>query len=198
MDALQRLQNWYTMHCDGDWEHDYGIRIDTLDNPGWALKINLAGTNLEKAVLPHAQTERTSTDWTAWKIDKGYFEAFGGPHNLTELILYFLDVLLPQQGDQTYEYKVHIPLVDYPGLIWRVADAVVVKEGQLRLTRFPKPHQSDSYLISGEDTYAAFEQLMAGAPADAPTKAQVGDIIAVAVEEHQFSTARVYAGHATV
>jgi hypothetical protein len=45
-DVLQRLQQWYAEHCDGDWEHTYGIHITTIDNPGWGVEINLAGTNL--------------------------------------------------------------------------------------------------------------------------------------------------------
>ena len=32
MDLLIWLQNWNQNHCDGDWEHLYGVKIDTLDN----------------------------------------------------------------------------------------------------------------------------------------------------------------------
>ena len=45
------LQNWYTTQCDGDWEHDYGITIGTLDNPGWYVVINLVETPLEAAAF---------------------------------------------------------------------------------------------------------------------------------------------------
>lgn len=38
---LKWLENWYSSNCDGDWEHGYGIRIETLDNPVWAVRINL-------------------------------------------------------------------------------------------------------------------------------------------------------------
>ena len=43
MDELQLLQEWYVAQCDGDWEHSYGVKIDTLDNPGWSLKVDLVG-----------------------------------------------------------------------------------------------------------------------------------------------------------
>jgi len=46
---IEFLQNWYAQHCNGDWEHQYGVSIETLDNPGWRVKINLVGTELEKA-----------------------------------------------------------------------------------------------------------------------------------------------------
>src|ERR1700722_12742042 len=40
------LQRWYKIHCNGDWEHSYGIQIDTLDNPGWTITIDLQDTDL--------------------------------------------------------------------------------------------------------------------------------------------------------
>ena len=47
MNTLEEIQNWYKMNCDGDWEHTYGVTIETLDNPGWAVKIELTDTLLE-------------------------------------------------------------------------------------------------------------------------------------------------------
>lgn len=46
MDILQALQEWYAQQCDGDWEHTYGIMIETLDNPGWLVKVDLTDTAL--------------------------------------------------------------------------------------------------------------------------------------------------------
>ena len=48
-DGLQRLESWYRSQCDGEWEHGFGITIETHDNPGWGLKIDLQGTGLESA-----------------------------------------------------------------------------------------------------------------------------------------------------
>jgi hypothetical protein len=31
---LPKLQTWYTEECNGDWEHQFGVDIGTLDNPG--------------------------------------------------------------------------------------------------------------------------------------------------------------------
>jgi hypothetical protein len=47
MDALESFQNWYASHCDGEWEHSFGVKIQTLDNPGWSVQINLIDTELE-------------------------------------------------------------------------------------------------------------------------------------------------------
>jgi len=46
MTNLDWLMSWYADQCDGDWEHQYGVCIETLDNPGWTLTIDLIGTPL--------------------------------------------------------------------------------------------------------------------------------------------------------
>ena len=45
--SLDFLQQWYAEQCNGDWEHEFGIKIETLDNPGWSLEIDLAKTIYE-------------------------------------------------------------------------------------------------------------------------------------------------------
>ena len=45
--ALSSLQRWYSSQCDGDWEHQLGVEITTLDNPGWLVRIELRHTPLE-------------------------------------------------------------------------------------------------------------------------------------------------------
>ncbi len=59
---IQALQNWYASNCDGDWEHSFGIRIETLDNPGWLVTIDLEDTRLEQASLTH-DFDHSDTDW---------------------------------------------------------------------------------------------------------------------------------------
>ena len=41
LDLIKQLENWYNSRCDGDWEHEFGIKIDTLDNPGWKITIDI-------------------------------------------------------------------------------------------------------------------------------------------------------------
>ncbi|MEM9781709.1 MAG: Imm53 family immunity protein [Pseudomonadota bacterium] len=45
MDVLCRLQAWYLTQSDGGWQHQCGVTIETLDNPGWHVEIDLTGTD---------------------------------------------------------------------------------------------------------------------------------------------------------
>lgn len=85
------LQQWYQRQCDGDWEHSYGIKIDTLDNPGWVLTIDLVDTELEGEILNRIRLDRSEVDWLQREISQRRYVACGGVSNLEEMIQQFLD-----------------------------------------------------------------------------------------------------------
>ncbi|NII53796.1 immunity 53 family protein [Luteibacter sp. SG786] len=84
--AVLRLQQWYENQCDGDWEHSFGITIDTLDNPGWILSIDLAETEWEEVALPLVRIVRSDSDWFQYEIVEKKFRACGGIGNFVELL----------------------------------------------------------------------------------------------------------------
>ncbi len=90
-DALVRLQTWFQANCDGDWEHQFGVRIHTLDNPGWALDIDLSDTSLATKSWNPVAIERTDDDWVHCKVENLVFKARGGVSNLAEMVECFLD-----------------------------------------------------------------------------------------------------------
>lgn len=47
MNSITWLQQWYRSRCNDLWEHRYGITIQSLDNPGWLVKVDLTGPDLE-------------------------------------------------------------------------------------------------------------------------------------------------------
>lgn len=91
MEPLDALQEWYAACCDDDWEHTYGVRISTLDNPGWAIDIDLAETPLEGTPFDSINIERTDKDWLQCQVTSGTFNGRGGPRNLGEILRIFHD-----------------------------------------------------------------------------------------------------------
>jgi len=94
MSSLQKLQNWYLSECNGDWEHSFGVHIETLDNPGWLIKIDLEETSLlGKEFKEHSyglEAEDEHPEWVHCKVDGGKFIGGGGPLKLEEIIDIFL------------------------------------------------------------------------------------------------------------
>jgi Immunity protein 53 len=90
-DELVWLQNWYLSNCDGEWEHSYGVRIGTLDNPGWSIHIDLKGTHSEGLQHETLNIDHGEIDWIVCRIERGEFEAFGDPTKLKQMIALFKD-----------------------------------------------------------------------------------------------------------
>src|SRR5436190_1310768 len=90
MSVLIQLQQWYESQCDGDWEHQFGVSIGTLDNPGWTVSIDLNGTNLENRTFPTFEDLDPGQDWIKCWVEDGKFNGAGGPQKLEEILATFL------------------------------------------------------------------------------------------------------------
>ncbi|MFH1622189.1 MAG: immunity 53 family protein [Candidatus Omnitrophota bacterium] len=97
MEKIKKLQEWYKGQCNKDWGHQYGISIDTLDNPGWTVKIDLNDTilkNKEFETITEGVGEESipeSNDWIECKIENNQFVGVGGPDKLEKIIEIFLN-----------------------------------------------------------------------------------------------------------
>lgn len=80
------IMKWYEKNCDGDWEHSFRITIETLDNPGWSVKIDLDGTTFPQIDNPWKMIERTEKDWYGYSISDDQFSASGDPTKLPFLV----------------------------------------------------------------------------------------------------------------
>jgi hypothetical protein len=95
-DGIAWLMHWYLAQCDEEWEHQYGVSIDTLDNPGWSLTIDLDRTSLEgkafkpifENVIESQASEGLDGDirWMTAEVEGTKFKAYGGPRDLLRLI----------------------------------------------------------------------------------------------------------------
>jgi hypothetical protein len=88
---LSRLEEWYAARCNGIWEHGSGIQIDTLDNPGWRVKIPLDDTPKESNLLERQQIQRENEDdWIQYWTEGRTFHIARGPMNRSEALEIFL------------------------------------------------------------------------------------------------------------
>jgi len=85
MTTLERLTRWYESNCDGDWEHSYGVKIETLDNPGWRVEIDLKDTPLAHSSFDTVENQYSHDGgWLrCWKQDH-MFQIACGPVRLED------------------------------------------------------------------------------------------------------------------
>ena len=88
-DNLLWLVNWYDRQCDADWEHQFGVKVETLDNPGWSIRVSIQETELQDKKFQDISIERTEKDWIFCKVRNGFFEGDCGTLNLPEVLQIF-------------------------------------------------------------------------------------------------------------
>lgn len=91
---IEWLENWYENQCDGEWEHEYGIVIESLDNPGWHISIDLANTNIEIDEISWTLLEVSEKNWLGFKIENNQFIGSGDQKKLNVLIFIFKELVL--------------------------------------------------------------------------------------------------------
>lgn len=86
MTELSWLQQWYSSQCNGAWEHSYGVRIDTIDNPGWDVRIDLKESGYATMPVLEMKDDRGDRDWIHCEIKDGEFRGHGDPLKLERII----------------------------------------------------------------------------------------------------------------
>lgn len=89
MQIIKWLEDWYADVCDNCWEHMYGITIDTLDNPGWRVRIDLCETRYRNMKMTEIEHDNGDNDWLICSIKDGIFQAAGDVSKLSKIICIF-------------------------------------------------------------------------------------------------------------
>lgn len=177
-DTIDRIQNWYKLNCNGDWEHNYGYSIATLDNPGWTVRIDLRETPLEKLDFQqNHQNPNYEHDWFQIKTESQVLQIFCGPDNLNQVFQIFFDNILPNHSDKKFFYDIYLPLTGHHYDIWTPAKAAFVNEERVKLTEIRKPEYK---AIKVRDiNQIDFDQTVLD---KLKLKHQIGEVVEVALE----------------
>lgn len=87
--------DWYQRHCDDSWEHQYGLKLETLDNPGWLLTIDLIHTDLQGRTMPEVREGLSPDDgpcspnWIHCYVRDNQFRGAGDPNQVARLFQVF-------------------------------------------------------------------------------------------------------------
>lgn len=104
---IQWLQDWTKSQIDGDWEHELGISISMLDNPGWILSADISNYgDFLKETKPLGRDN--DVDWIDFEVrviakTYVYIEIFGDISKLNKILYSFKAIIgelekIEQQG----------------------------------------------------------------------------------------------------
>jgi hypothetical protein len=99
-ESFDWLQRFFLSNCDGEWEHEYGCKIDTMSDPGWILKFDLTGTPFETKLLEPLEDKASPTVWLKCRAEDGVFVAQCSPRRLAECIDILRDVVEGRRGHE--------------------------------------------------------------------------------------------------
>ena len=94
---IQWLQDWTKSQIDGDWEHELGISISMLDNPGWILSSDISNYgDFLKETKPLGRDN--DVDWIDFEIrviakTYVYIEIFGDISKLNKILYSFKAII---------------------------------------------------------------------------------------------------------
>lgn len=92
--SLVALESWLNSQVDGQWEHQYGVSIESLDNPGWLVKIDLTGTNLARIDNDELLVEQQDGElWIRCEVKENTFLGYGSVLSLDKIIQTFLNMV---------------------------------------------------------------------------------------------------------
>jgi hypothetical protein len=86
MHPVEFLQTWFQAQSDGEWEQSHGVTIETLDDPGWLVTIDLDGTPLENRSMPAIERDISKLDWLVCEVDRNRFRGQGDPGKLLSIL----------------------------------------------------------------------------------------------------------------
>ena len=67
--------------------------METVDNPGWFITIDLDETKWDHINLESNVMEKNGTDWYFYEIKEGKFKASGDPTKLEFLLVKFKEII---------------------------------------------------------------------------------------------------------
>lgn len=88
--VIAKLQDWLAAECNGDWEHSFGVTIESSDNPGWIVKIDLWETQLAEHGPLEKKWRNSESDWGNILVTERAFEGSCSLSNLELLLDEFL------------------------------------------------------------------------------------------------------------
>ena len=99
---IQWLQDWTKSQIDGDWEHELGISISMLDNPGWILSADISNYgDFLKETKPLGRDN--DVDWIDFEVrviakTYVYIEIFGDISKLNKILYSFKAIIEELEG----------------------------------------------------------------------------------------------------
>ncbi len=96
------LEKWYNSKCNGEWEHQHVLKIESLDNPGWNVEIDFNGTGIKVENVQWKLHEISENDWIGYSVMNNVFSSSGDPLKLNLMLEIFRKIINNEEFDNDF------------------------------------------------------------------------------------------------
>ncbi len=107
LNLLKWLEEWHRDNAFGDG-YALDIKISTVDNPGWSVKIDLTDTKYDGISMDEIKEECSDDDWIFCKIENKIFQGYGDCLKLEKIIEAFRKAINIAEWNSKMESE-HLP-----------------------------------------------------------------------------------------
>ncbi|SDI19760.1 Immunity protein 53 [Chryseobacterium taeanense] len=155
MKNIEAIQEWFKLQCNGDWEHEYGVKIQTINNPGWNVHIDLSDTVLDGFKIDE-NLDNGDRDWFFIQSDGKVFSGSGDSNKLNTILDKFVTFALDNIGKSDCVYTVYAR-INLPSNVevFRPLEAKMIDLSSFEIVSIPDVNFKDLKVLNIDD----FEKL---------------------------------------
>jgi len=151
MKNIKTIQEWFKFQCNGDWEHESGIKIQTISNPGWNLNIDIIDTILE-GFITEENMDNGDGDWFFIRADGKVFSGSGDINKLTTLLDKFVSFILKNIEKSNYIYTIYAEIgLSSTVRVFRPIEAKMIGISNFKIISIPEMDIKDLKVITIDD-----------------------------------------------
>lgn len=176
LDSITILQQWYECNCNNNWEHENGVKIESLDNPGWSISLDLTDTPLDGLIYSVNKQSINTDKWYSITVENNILKGFG--NDLSEIIqLFYQGFLLPNLQTSLFRYTIYTNLENSTIKLWRPLIAKMIDLKKFVIIEIPEFHIGD-LLVSKTEDWSAIDYTSI----DTDISLKKGSIVACSLE----------------
>lgn len=151
MENIKAIKKWFKFQCNGDWEHEYGVQIQTISNPGWSVQIDLSDTVLDGFIIDE-DIDNGNDDWFFIKSDGKIFSGSGDFNKLNIILDKFVSFALHNIRKSNYIYTIYAEISLSSDLrIFRPIEAKMIDLSSFEVICTPKIDIKDLKVLDIKD-----------------------------------------------
>jgi hypothetical protein len=132
---MDLINKWLIINCNGDWEHEFGVRIISSDVPGWNIELDLSKTCLESTNFSYSEKKEHS--FIEINIIDNVFKAYCSLNYYNRCLSLFINELFISRRNRYFEYEAYIGFEYENKIFYTVIKGIITDDFKFKIKEIP-------------------------------------------------------------